>query len=147
VELNSNVCVKIEVHKRLSDEKLSEFRADCKEVLQLRGSEPEANTASASQIPCVLWNQKVQWLVHKDSSLVPLLSHVNPVFALSFFSLNIHIIHIHISIISSFHLQLGLASVIFLSGFPTETVYTQLLSPTRATGLARLIEKVSGVGN
>jgi len=132
---------------RLSDEKLSEFRAECKEVLQLRGTEPEANIASASQIPCVLWNHKVQCFVHKNSSLVPLLSHVNKIFALSFFSLNIHIIHIHISIILSFHLRLGLASVIFLSGFPTETAYAQLLSPTRATGLARLIEKVSGVGN
>jgi len=71
---------------RLSDGKLSEFRAECREVLQLRGPEPEANTVSASQIPCVLWNQKVQSLVHKNSSLVPLLSHVNPVFALSFFS-------------------------------------------------------------
>ena len=88
VRLNSNLCVKIDVHMRLSDEKLCEFRAECKEVLQLRGSEPEANTASDSQIPGVLWNHKVQRFVHKNSSLVPLLSHVNPIFALSFFSLN-----------------------------------------------------------
>lgn len=129
MRLNSNLCVKIEVHMRLSDEKLSEFRAECKEVLQLRGSEPEVNTASASQIPCVLWNHKFQRFVRKNSSLVPVLSHVNPVFGLSFFSLNIHIIHIHISIISSFHLRLGLASVILLSGFPTETVYTHRSRP------------------
>jgi hypothetical protein len=82
------------MYLRLSDEKLSDFRAECKEVLQLRGSEPEANTASANQIPCVLWNQKVHCFVHKNSSLVPLLRHVNPVFALSFFTLNIHVIHI-----------------------------------------------------
>jgi len=86
VRLNSNLCLKTEVHMRLSEEKLSEFRAECKEVLQLRGSEPEVNNASASQIPCVLWNQKLQCLVHKNSSLVPVLSHVNPVFALSCFS-------------------------------------------------------------
>ena len=126
VRLNSNLCVKVEVHMRLSDEKLSEFPAECKEVLQLRGSEPEAKTASASQIPCVLRNQKIQCLIHKNSSIVPLLSHVNPVFALSFFSLNINIIRIHIIIIiiiiSSFHLRIGLASGLFLSGFLTETV-------------------------
>jgi hypothetical protein len=129
VRLNSNLCVKVEVHMRLSDEKLSEFPAECKEVLQLRGSEPEANSASASQIPCVLWNQKIQCLIHKNSSLVPLLSHVNLVFALSVFSFNIHISRININInitiiiiISSFHLRIGLASGLFLSDFLTETV-------------------------
>jgi hypothetical protein len=60
VRLNCNLCLKTEVRMGLSEEKLIEFRAECKKVLQLRGSEPEANNASVSQIPCVLWNQKLQ---------------------------------------------------------------------------------------
>jgi hypothetical protein len=32
VRLNSNPCVKIEVHMRFSDEKLSDFCAECKKV-------------------------------------------------------------------------------------------------------------------
>jgi hypothetical protein len=117
---------------RLSDEKLSEFRAECKEVLQLRGSETEAKTASASQIPCVLWNQKVQCLVHKNSSLVRLLSHVNPVFALSSFFLKYsHYSYSYYYIV--FPSTSRSCQWTFLSGFLTETVYTQLLSPTRVT--------------
>ena len=40
MRVNSDPCVKIEVYMRVSEEKLSVFRVECKEVLQLRGSEP-----------------------------------------------------------------------------------------------------------
>jgi len=39
----------------------------------------------------------------------------------------------------SYYIRLGLPSGLFTSGFPTNTLYTPLLSPTRATCLAHLI--------
>jgi hypothetical protein len=48
----------------------------------------EANTFSASQeIPCVLRNQKVHYLFPKSSPLVPIVSQVNPILALSLYFL------------------------------------------------------------
>jgi len=70
----------------------------------------EANSHSAGQeIPRLLWKPKVQYCVHKDQSLVPVLSQIQPVHSFPpYFS------NIHSNIISS-PLFLGLQSAILFS--------------------------------
>jgi hypothetical protein len=67
----------------------------------------EANISSANQeIPCILWNPKVDYCIHKRPSPVPILSQINPVYA------PISISWRSILILSS-HLHLGLPSGLF----------------------------------
>ena len=82
----------------------------------------EANRFSASQeIPRILCNRKVHYRTHKCPPPVPVLSHINPNYALHPNSWR--------SVLLSSHLHLGLPSGFFPSGFPTKTLYALLLSP------------------
>jgi hypothetical protein len=47
----------------------------------------EANCFSASQIPCIVWNMKVNYLIQKSLPLVPLLSKIHLAQALQFIPL------------------------------------------------------------
>jgi hypothetical protein len=78
----------------------------------------EANRFAASQeIPCILWNPKVHYRIHNNPPPVPIRSQLDIVVHPSLFS----------------HLRLGFPSCLFLSGFPTKTLYSPLLFPIRAT--------------
>ena len=94
----------------------------------------EANWFSASQgIPCILWNPKVHYCIHKCPPTVPILSRLDPVYTPTS-----HFLKIHLNII---FLCLGLPSGLFPSGwFPHQKArYTPLLSPICATYPAHLI--------
>jgi hypothetical protein len=91
----------------------------------------KANRFSASQeIPRILWNPKVHYLIHKCRPPVPTQNQIDPV----------HTPHPtswrSILILSSL-LRLGLPSGLLPSGFPTTNLYTPLLSPISATWFLR----------
>jgi hypothetical protein len=85
----------------------------------------EANRVSASQeIPCILWNPKVHYRIHKSPLPVPILSQLNPVYAP-------HPTSRRSILILSSHLHLGLPSGRLPSGLPTKIRYAPLSSPIR----------------
>jgi hypothetical protein len=81
----------------------------------------EANSHSAShKIPCLLWNPKFHYHVHNSPPLVPILSQMHP----------FHFTSLRYIKIVSFYLRLG---------FPTNILYTYLMSLMRATHAVHLI--------
>ena len=91
----------------------------------------EANWFAASQeIPRISRNPKVHYRTHKRPPFVPILGQPNQVHTpTSWRSI----------LILSTHVCLGLPSGLLPSGFPTNTLYTPLPSPIRATRPAHLI--------
>ena len=88
----------------------------------------EANLLSASQeIPRILWNPKVHYLIHKRLPPVPILSQLDPVFTT-------HPTSCRSIWILAFHLRLGFPSGLFPSGFSTETLYTPSYIPSSGLG-------------
>ena len=83
----------------------------------------EANFFSASQeIPRILWDPKVHYLVCTNTPPIPILSQINQVRVP-------HPTSWRYILILSFHLCLGLPSGLLPSGFSTKTLYAPLLSP------------------
>jgi hypothetical protein len=91
-----------------------------------------ANCAATQELPSILWNPKVYYRVHKSPLLILILSQIDPVHTIpSYLS------KIYFNIVQ--YLRLGLPSVLFPSGFPTNILYVFLLYPIRATFPAHLI--------
>jgi len=93
----------------------------------------EANQFFASQkIPCILWNPKVHYHIHKCLPPITILSQLN-------------VAHTPTStpwrsiLILSSHLCLGLPSDLFPSDFSTKTLYMPFLSPIQPTCPTHLI--------
>ena len=83
----------------------------------------EANQFSASQkITTILWNPKVRYRTYKCLPPVPALNQIKPVHATQS-----HFLKTHLNIILLSMPESSKWSI--LSGFPTKTLYTSLLSP------------------
>ena len=87
----------------------------------------KADQFSASQeIPCILWNSKVHYLIHRCPPFVPILSHISPIHAPP-----PHVLKIHLRVILPS--TPGSSKWSFSIRFPHQTVYMPLLPPLLTT--------------
>jgi hypothetical protein len=93
--------------------------------MELRPREA-ASCATTQELPGILWNPKVHYLVHNAPSVVDTLSQINPV-------------HITPSYQSKTILISHRSWYYYPSGFPTNNQYAFVFSPVRATCPAHLI--------
>jgi hypothetical protein len=84
----------------------------------------EATSRSAGQIPSILWNPKVHYLVYKSPPLVLILSRMNSINTIRRSSLR--------SILRLSYLSLDLPGGLFPSGSPTKTLYEFPFVPIHA---------------
>jgi hypothetical protein len=63
--------------------------------MELDPSREAASCAAIQELPSILWNPKIHYLVHKSPSLVPIQSQTNPFQATPFYlsKINSNIIH------------------------------------------------------
>jgi hypothetical protein len=94
--------------------------------MELGTSREAANFAATQEIPSILWHPTDHYRVHKSPPLIPILNQINPIHTIPPYLSKIHLM-------LSTHLRLGLGSGSFLSGVPTNILYTFLYSPIRAT--------------
>jgi hypothetical protein len=83
--------------------------------------EAEPFLRSYQELPSTLWNPKFHYRVQKSPPLVPTLSQIDPVHTIPSY--------LRFILILSTHLCFGLCSGLFLSGFPTNILYTFLFAP------------------
>jgi hypothetical protein len=65
-------------------------------LTELSPSWEAARCAATQELPSTLWNPKVQYPIHKSSSLVPILSHINPIHIIQFYFSEIHYNIVHL---------------------------------------------------
>jgi hypothetical protein len=100
--------------------------------MELSPSWEAVSCAATQELPSILWNPKVHYRVHMSPSvLYPEPDRSSPY--------HLHPVSLRSILILSTHLRLSLPSSLFLSGSPTNILYSFLFSPIRTTWHAHLI--------
>jgi hypothetical protein len=99
--------------------------------MELSTTRDAISCARTWEIPRILWSPKVNYHIHKNSPLVPILSQNNPVNTTASYLSNIHL--------NIIHPPTSCSSGLFLSGFPTNNLYMFLFSPIHTTWPIHLI--------
>lgn len=100
--------------------------------MQLRPSLEAGSHSDTEELPNILLNPKVQYRVHNGPPVVPTVTQTNPVYNTL---TNISKIHLMLSS----HLRLCFPSGVFLSDFPTKSLYVFVFSPCVLHALAEFL--------